>query len=97
MKSTPKSLGIGRIQNLNILLLRPENLNSSGIWGFRHMTENRNGADIVPKSYTEWGKSYITVDQYWVDLQVYEAGSDKWIDKAAKMIVRDQKIDLIGV
>lgn len=97
-------VGMGSIKNLNILLLKPINLNSSGIWGFGHMTETRACWDIVPKSYTEWGKSYIHVDQYWVDIEIYRSGYDSWIDKAvitAKLLFREldreSKIDLIGI
>lgn len=97
-------VGTGSIQNLNILLLRPINLNSVGVWGFGHVTESRNGSDMIPKSYTEWGKSYNHVDQYWVDVQVYRNGEDVWVDKAIQMakmlfreVDRESKINLIGI
>ena len=87
--------GPGSIKNVNILLLRPINLNSVGMWGYGHETETRNSSDIIPKSLTEWGRSYIVVNQYWVDIQVYESCrgkfpvvsvfDDEWIDKAIKM------------
>jgi len=61
------------------------------------MTENRNPADLVPKSYTEWFNTYITVDQYWVDTEVYNPGTDEWIDSAIRIITRTHKIDSIGI
>jgi hypothetical protein len=50
-----------KIQNLNVLLLRPDNLNTSGYWEFSNLTERKNQNENV------------LVEQYWIDIKVYNS------------------------
>ena len=49
------------IENANALLFRPHT-NSRGVWGYANLTE-RHG---FPE------KCYMSVDQYWIDLEKYK-------------------------
>jgi hypothetical protein len=54
------------IENVNALLFRPHT-NSRGVWGYANLTE-RHG---FPE------KCYMSVDQYWIDLEKYKnTGND---------------------
>ena len=50
------------IKNVNVLMNRPENLNSYGIYGFTHCTRSYRNRD---------SEEYLFVHQNWVDLEVY--------------------------
>ena len=80
------------IQNFNVLLFPPDNLNSKGVWGFRHNT-NQHRIHHLLKDKIDY-ITHLIVDQYWVDVEVYSKGDDSWVDIALTML-RDPKIDLI--
>lgn len=52
------------IKNENFLLLKPENLNSSGYWGFTNMTTRKIKNNMIERT--------LVVEQYWIDSEIYD-------------------------
>ena len=52
------------IINENVLLIKPET-NSSGVWGFTNMSERAGG------------KSFVVIEQYWIDLDKFKDENHK--------------------
>lgn len=50
------------IENENVLLIKPLT-NSSGIWGFRNITERKGFSKL----------SFLIVEQYWIDLDKFDS------------------------
>jgi hypothetical protein len=81
-----------KIQNINALLIKP-NTNSSGIWGYRNVTEHK-------------GKNeFVLLEQIWIDLEKYKFGkqiylkSDNNIYKCLEYInikIRKEKLNKIN-
>lgn len=53
------------IKNSNVLLHKPENLNSDGIWSFRTLTKRID--------------DYLFVDQFWIDLNIYQGNENDYL------------------
>ncbi len=73
------------IENENVLLIKP-NTNSSGVWGFRNVTERRKGLS-----------EYSVVEQNWIDLDKYKFGIFPYekLDEQIKYVLRklEEKIN----
>jgi len=59
--------GTREVKNSNALLFNPQNLNSLGIWEFRHVTHR--------------SKDILIVDQFWIDLLVFKYNDETKIGK----------------
>ena len=70
------------IKNENILLIKP-NTNSSGIWGFRNVTER--------KGFSK--PTFSIVEQNWIDLNKYKFGTKTYekLDKQVKTVLTKLK------
>ena len=86
-----------RLQNENILLIKPET-NSDGFWGFRNVTK-RNLSGSIPERFS-------TVEQNWIDFEKYKFGNTYYsemdeqinmcLDKF-KPYIRDIKLSKLGI
>ena len=69
---------IEEIKNANVLMLRPDNLSSRGDWGFRTVTEQGERKLTIDDEIQDV-KTTLVIDQYWLDLDVYDMNSKNFI------------------